>query len=106
MHYIIGETDINVTSPKRGDTSQSALMYNRYVSLFDGRSGNYTLHYIRPLRKPGEQLGKIEYSFLNTDTREVLKINFENTNHADKCISAIKGESLPDYESLYDSVTD
>lgn len=106
MHYIIGETDINVTSPRRGDTSQPALMYNRYVSLFEGNVGNYTLHYIRPLRKPGEPLGKIEYSFLNTDTKEMLKINFKDTGHADKCISAIKREVLPDYESLYDSITD
>lgn len=106
MHYIIGESNINITSPKRGDTSQSALMYNRYVSLFEGNVGNYTLHYIRALRKPGEQLGKIEYSFINIDTKELHKINFENTDHADKCISSIKGEALPDYESMYDSLTD
>ena len=106
MHYIIGETDINVGAPKRGDTSQSALLYNRYVSLFQGKPGNYTLYYIRPLRRPGEDFGKIEYTFTNSDTRETIKINFDNTTHADKCISALKGEPLPDYESMYEQVTD
>lgn len=106
MHYIIGESDINVSSPRRGDTTPQALLYNRYVSLFQGKTGNYTLHYIRPLRRPGEELGKIEYSFVESSTKEVVKVNFDNTSHADKCISALKGETLPDYESVYEKITD
>ena len=106
MHYIIGETDINVTRPRRGDTSPQALLYNRYINLFQGRPGNYTLHYIRPLRRPGEDTSKIEYSFVDSDTKDVIKINFDSTSHADKCISALKGETLPDYESIYEKLAD
>ena len=106
MHYIIGETDILIRLPQRGKTDQASLMYNRYVSLFEGKLGSYTLYYISPQREAGKFTGKIEYTFNNDQTKENHKVLFDSTEDADKCIAALKGETVPDYAAVYENITD
>lgn len=106
MHYIIGETGINVQSPLRGRTDPASLMYNRYIYLFEGQFGSYTLYYIAPVRIKGVATGEIEYTFSNDQTREFVKLKFKNTDEADRCIAALKRETLPDYNKIYESITD
>lgn len=106
MHYIIGEVDIQVRLPQRGKTDPTSLMYNRYVGLFEGKLGTYCLYYISPVRAGGKFTGKVEYTFANDQTKEQVKLQFESTEEADRCIAALKGETLPNYADVYENLSD
>ena len=99
MHYIIGERFV-VTGVIRGSADPKILAKNRLMGQFP-EPGEHELYYIR--RKPE---GDVEYTFVNLNTRNKHVINFKSTKEADKLLSTIIGEDLPDYEAIYIDLTD
>jgi hypothetical protein len=99
MHYIIG-TSFDVHEIVRGSTDKLTLERNRYLRFFP-EPGAYELYYIR--RTP-ERL--VEYTFYNRSTGNKYKHEFKTTGEADRIISTLIGESLPDYSRNYEEMSD
>jgi len=99
MHYIIGES-FEVPAVVRGKTDTRTLELNRLSRQFT-TAGTYSVFYIRKLYKKD----KIQYTFINEDTGERHTVDFDTTSEADMLIAKLKGESLPDYEDYYASIS-
>jgi len=96
MHYIIGTQVLIQDSRvkfKPGATSGSRV---RPV-ISDFKPGvRYTLYHIRK-----DEDDKIRYVFISDDQTDVVGLKFDSPSDADKMISSIKGDTLPDYKDIY-----
>tara|TARA_R110000824_G_scaffold245720_6_gene434850 strand:+ start:2023 stop:2325 length:303 start_codon:yes stop_codon:yes gene_type:complete len=99
MHYIIGE-QFDVPPVVRGKTDPRTLELNRLSRQFTA-PGSYSIFYIRKLHKKA----KIQYTFVNEDTGDRHTIDFDTATEADALIAKFKGDSLPDYEDYYASIS-
>lgn len=92
MTYIIG-TVFNVTKKvlKPGITSSSERVTSNTPFL---PPGEYTISYIK------RNKDNVIYTFINENLEQV-DVEFENINQADRYISAMRNEQLPDYASIY-----
>ena len=103
MHYIVGTKIIVNTAPQTrqsqsGLRSVGAVQVNRSVNTEHFQPGNeYTLYYIKKHNK------NFVYTFKNNTTEEKFLIPFESPGEADKYISKILGEKLPDYKKHHQS---
>lgn len=92
MHYIIG-TQLRVST--RSSTGESASV--RLVTEGTFKPGIvYNLYHIAKDRDE-----KIRYIFISDDQTDVVAYAFDTITTADKYISRLRGESLPDYEQIY-----
>ena len=57
--------------------------------------GDYELYYIRRVDK------KVEYTFRNIQSANIVTKLFNTTAEADKLIAIALGEDLPDYDKAY-----
>jgi len=99
MHYIIGTT-FDVHSPIRGTADPAALEKNRYAKYFP-EPGAYELYYIRRTKN-----NSIEYTFYNRTTGNKHKREFKNSGEADRIVSVMLGETLPNYSQNYEEMSD
>jgi len=99
MHYIIGTT-FDVHTPIRGTADRSALEKNRYAKQFP-EPGAYEIYYIRRTKD-----NLVEYTFYNTTTGNRHKKEFNSTGEADRIISVLTGEKLPNYSQNYEEMSD
>jgi len=103
MHYIPGTT-FEVLPMSRGKTDISSLEANRSIKLFP-IPGEYEVYYIARDHF-NRRDGLLEYTFRNKGTGDLNKIEFKSTAEADKVISRLLNEDLPDYDSIYLNQTD
>ena len=99
MHYILGTT-FNVSAQMRGVTDKGTLEKNRYSRYFPV-PGSYEVYYIRKTRD-----GMMEYTFYNRSTGDKTVHEFKSTSDADKILSVMIGEHLPDYTKNYEEMSD
>ena len=98
MHYIIGTIlRPTGTSQTTGHKTLSQFKLNRKRSgpFLAGRE--YELFNIR--KRPEE---KYKYFFKDQLTGDITELSFDSTLEADKFISNIRGEDLPNYKKFYD----
>lgn len=94
MHYILGTT-FNVDIRTTGAADTQTMLMRRYRKYFP-ENGRYEIWYIRPKKD-----GKVDYTFLNAQTRQTTVVEFASAREADKIISVFTGEELPDYDQRY-----
>lgn len=109
MHYIPGTT---VTPAARSREVVRPGMNSNQLKRTGGQRVNtaeinklkpgvtYTLS--RVYKKPGDQ--HVTYKF--TGSGEQVELQFENTKAADKLISQMRGEEMPDYDVMSETRTD
>jgi len=92
MTYIIGTSFIvgkKVIKP--GMTNTSSRVTGNTPIL---PPGQYTINYIK------KNVNNVVYTFIN-DNFEHVDIEFDSIGQAEKYISAMRNEQLPDYQSIY-----
>lgn len=96
MHYIIG-TQILIQSPKPIRPGDPTSYKTRRAQNTDFKPGvPYSLYHITKDRE-----GKMRYVFISNDNSDVVGLVFDSIAEADKAISNLKREQLPDYEEIY-----
>ena len=96
MHYIIG-TQVLVKAPQQARPGDPNSYKTRRPQSTDFKPGlTYSLYHIATDRD-----GKMRYVFISTDNSDVVGLIFDSISDADKAISALKQEQLPDYEEIY-----
>lgn len=98
MHYIIGTILRPTGAPQStGHKSLSQFKLNRKRSGPFLTDREYELFNIR--KRPEE---KYKYFFKDQITGDITELSFDSTIEADRFISNIRGEELPNYEKFYD----
>jgi hypothetical protein len=93
MHYIIG-TQIRLNSNPRQDPRRG---YTRVIKSDKFKPDvTYSLYHIRQ-----DDEGKVRYVFVSNDQQDVVGLIFDSPSEADKEISRLRGEQLPDYNEVY-----
>lgn len=96
MHYIIG-TQVSIQPPRAfrpGDPNSYKTRKKQTTDFITGKT--YSLYHIAKDRE-----GKMRYVFISNDNEDVVGLVFDSISEADKAISALKQEQLPDYEEIY-----
>ena len=93
MHYIIG----TILRPTGAPQSTGHKSLNRKKSGPFLTDREYQLFNIR--KRPEEEY---KYFFKDQITGDITEMSFDSTLEADKFISNIRGEALPNYEKFYD----
>ena len=97
MHYIIGtQIMIQPRTPVRPGP-QGSLPRTRQPKSGDFKPGvKYTLYHITK-----DKEGKMRYVFISSQQDDVVGLVFDSITEADKSISKLKQEQLPDYNEIY-----
>ena len=100
MHYIVG-TRVCITpstssqgSGPRSVTAKPVRTLNRSTPFEPNEP--YSLHNVLY----NKDNSKFEYMFMNDSTQQMLKLEFDSTQEADRCISNARSEQLPDYQGF------
>lgn len=110
MHYIIG-TAIQVPSSKRsmsvrpGMTSQQIREISKGPTGGDQHLTNLTPGMQYTLVRISKQNDQIVYTF-SSRVGDRVNLNFSSVAEAEKFISGLKGETVPDYSEQYKNQTD
>lgn len=92
MTYIIGTTfTVSRRVIKPGITNISNKVTSATPIL---PPGTYTINNIKRID------GIVVYTFMNENLEQV-QVEFDDMNQADRYISAMRNEQLPDYETIY-----
>ena len=97
MHYIIGtEVIYKDRVPLKGVVTSSTFQrrVNNVITKQLKPDVVYYLYNISTNAKNG-----VDYTFVSKKNHEAIKITFNSVNAADKAISELRKESLPDYFS-------
>jgi len=106
MHYILNTTfTVGSTKPgpvggKIGGPTMFGAINNDAPKLTNTKfkpGTSYTLIYIKKLDDG------VEYTF-KTSSGDIIVEKFNSCNDADMVIASIKGEKLPNYESIYSKI--
>lgn len=96
MHYIIG-TQIHIQQPRASRPGDPNSYKTRRIQTTEFKPGlTYSLYHITKDRE-----GKMRYVFISDDSSDVVGLVFDSISEADRTISKIKQEQLPDYEEVY-----
>lgn len=109
MHYIAGTT-ITITSKGTakvvpGMTSAQIRQISSGVSKFKIQRDQLTPGERYTLNRIHNKDRSVCYVFADRGGSRV-ELLFDTVSHAEKFISEIKGETLPDYSTVYDNQTD
>lgn len=96
MHYIIG-TRVLIPSAGQVNPRDPNSYKTRRPKTYDFKPDlPYTLYHITKDRED-----KMRYVFISNDNSDVVGLVFDTITEADKAISALKQEQLPDYDEIY-----
>tara|TARA_A100001011_G_C14185901_1_gene789020 strand:+ start:682 stop:981 length:300 start_codon:yes stop_codon:yes gene_type:complete len=94
MHYIIG-TEIHIQN--RPVDPRDPKTYRTRKVTGDFKPGvRYNLYHIRK-----DKENKMRYVFISNDQSDVVGLVFDTITEADRYISSIKNEQLPNYHEIY-----
>jgi hypothetical protein len=110
MHYIVG-TVIHIPSSKRSVSIRPGMTSQQIREISKGPSrGDVHLEDLKPgmqytLVRISKQDDQIVYTF-SSSVGERVNLNFTSVSDAERFISGLKGESIPDYTESYKNQTD
>ena len=106
MHYIAGTTiTISSQGSATGMTSSQIRQMSGGVSGFKSQRDQLTIGEKYSLLRIHNKDDKICYVFADRSGTRV-ELLFDTVSQAEKFISEIKGEQLPDYSTVYDNQSD
>lgn len=97
MHYIIGTQLMIPTRAQTRPGPQANPRAARRPKSTDFKPGvAYTLYHITK-----DKEGKMRYVFISNQQDDVVGLVFDSIKEADRAISVLKQEHLPDYDEVY-----